>query len=67
MLKGVDVFGDDSKSVDGLQHRGEKGRGEVGGVYLTSHLERNYTTTLLVMVDGVKGGRRTPPRLTRLG
>jgi hypothetical protein len=69
MLKGGDVLGDDSKAVDGLQHRGEKDTGEIGGVYLTSHLERTYTTTLLVMVDGVKGGGRAPPApaLTRPG
>jgi hypothetical protein len=33
---GVDVFGGDSISVDGSQHRGEKGRGDIGGLYLTS-------------------------------
>ncbi len=69
MLKEGDVLGDDSKSVDGLQHRGEKDRGDIGGVYLTSQLERTYTTTLLVMVDGMKGGGRAPPAptLTRPG
>ncbi len=36
----------------GVNHRGEKGRGEKG-VYLTSQLER--ITNLLVVVDRVKG------------
>ncbi len=58
--RGGGVLGGDGKSVVGLQHRGEKGRGEIGGLYLTSQLERTYTSTLLVMVDGVKGGGRAP-------
>jgi hypothetical protein len=37
-----------------------RGRGEIGGVYLPSQLERT-TATLLVMVDRVKGGGRAPP------
>ncbi len=57
----MDVLGGDGKSVDGLQHRGEKGRGEIGGLDLTSQLKRTYTSTLLVIVDGVKGRRHTPP------
>ncbi len=42
-------------TVGGKEHRGEKGRGETGGVYLPSQLERTPTTSL-VMVDRVKGG-----------
>jgi hypothetical protein len=36
-------------------------RGEIGGVYLPSLLERTYTTTLLLIVDRVKGGGSAPP------
>ncbi len=37
-----------------------QGRGETGGVYLPSLLERTYTTTLLLMIDRGKGGGRAP-------
>jgi hypothetical protein len=40
-------------------HRGEKGRGAIGGVYLALSAGV-YTTTLLVMVDRVKRGGRAP-------
>ncbi len=44
-----------------------RGRGEIGGVHLSSHLERIYITISYVMVDIVKGDGRAPPTLTRLG
>jgi hypothetical protein len=40
-------------------HRGEKGRGEIGGV-VSALSAGAYATTLLVMVDRVKGGGRAP-------
>jgi hypothetical protein len=43
-----------------------RGRGEIGGGYLTLSCSV-YTTTLLVMVDRVKVAGRAPPTLTRLG
>jgi hypothetical protein len=49
-----------SRGVGGKEHRGQNGRGEIGGVYLPSQLER-IPTTLLVTVDRVKGGGRLPP------
>jgi hypothetical protein len=38
-----------------VNHRGEKGRGEIGGVYLPLSAGA-YTTTLLLMIDRMKGG-----------
>jgi hypothetical protein len=47
-------------------HRGEKGRGEIGGV--ASALSAGaYATTLLVMVDRVKVRRRASPHHNQAG
>jgi hypothetical protein len=44
-----------------------RGRREIGAVYLPSQLECTLcATTLLVMVNRVKGGGRATPTLTRL-
>ena len=49
-----------------VNHRGEKGRGEIGGVYLPLSAGA-YTTTLLLMIDRMKGGGRESPPRARLG
>ncbi len=45
-----------------LKHRGEKGRREIGS-HVSALSVGAYTTSLVMvmMVDGVKGGRRAPP------
>ncbi len=44
-----------------MDHRGEKSRGEIGGVYISALSAGAYTTTLLVMVDRVLEEGRVPP------
>ncbi len=46
----------------------DRGRVEIGGVYLPSQQERTPQLCMLwTMVDTVKGGGRAPLALTRLG
>ncbi len=40
-----------------------RGRGEIGGVYISALSAAAYATNLLVMVDRVKGGGRAVHRL----
>ncbi len=53
-----------------IAHGGEKGRGEIGGVYLSALLagamHHNFDRDG-ASVDIVKGGGACPPALTRLG
>ncbi len=54
-------------SNDGHIHRGDRGRGEIGGLYLPSQLEATTPQLCLWCVDKLKGGARAPPTCTRLG